>query len=827
MFNWQETLGQISCPDQQVKCLNEVLLNIFSNFIPNSFITVKPRQAPWITQSIKSFLQKKNRAYRSFVRNGQPGERLEAIQGMISQGAKMIEDAKQKYLLKVGQTLSNPNTGQKTYWSLINKILNKVKIPIIPPLLENDMFVLDFTTKAEIFNDYFILQCTVIDTGSTVPNDVPFHAPQLTTFHISDEKILRIIRSLNPNKAHGWDDISVRMIKISDEALVVPLRLIFENCQNKGIFPQIWKQANVVPVHKKSSKQLKQNYRPISLLPIFGKILEKLMFDSLYEHLNVNNLLNPNQSGFRPGDSTINQLLSIVHTIFTAFDCNPTLDVRSVFLDISKAFDRVWHDGLIYKLQCCGIHNDLLKIIRSFLANRKQRTVLNGKTSNWGSVTAGVPQGSILGPLFFLVYINDLTEDLRCNAKLFADDTSLLTIVHNANAAASDMNHDLEIIKAWASKWRMSFNPDPNKQAVEVTFSTKRVKTDHPDILFGGVPVVKVEEHKHLGVILDSKLSFASHIQTAITKSRQGIGMIKYLSKYLPRHTLNELYKLYVRPHLDYGDVIYHTPAKTREFSHDTTLNTHMEKLESVQYSAALAVTGAWRGTSREKLYNELGWESLNLRRWSRRLVMFYKIVNNVTPEYTRHPIPQLEQPVYSLREHHVIGQIKARTERFKNSFYPNCLNEWDKLLPEVRQAPSLSVFKSKILAQIRPPSKPVYGIHDPKGLAILTQLRVGLSKLNFHKFRHNFRDTIDPMCPANDGVEDTEHYLLLCQSYEEPRRELLNGLNAILPPCDISNLSNELLIELILYGNERLPFDVNKRLIEATLKFIHTTKRF
>ena len=176
---------------------------------------------------------------------------------------------------------------------------------------------------------------------------------------------------------------------------------------DKGIFPQIWKQANVVPVHKKSSKQLKQNYRPISLLPIFGKILEKLMFDSLYEHLNVNNLLNPNQSGFRPADSTINKLLSIVHTIFTAFDCNPTLDVRSVFFDISKAFDRVGHDGLIYKLQCCGIRDDLLKIIRSFLANRKQRTVLNGKTSNWGTVRAGVPQGSILGPLFFLVYIND------------------------------------------------------------------------------------------------------------------------------------------------------------------------------------------------------------------------------------------------------------------------------------------------------------------------------------------------------------------------------------------------------------------------------------
>ena len=154
----------------------------------------------------------------------------------------------------------------------------------------------------------------------------------------------------------------------------------------------------------------------------------------------------------------------------------------------------------------------------------------------------------------------------------------------------------VDIIKAWVTKWRMSFNPDPHKQAVELTSSTNRVKTDQPDILFGGVPVVKVEEHMHLGVILDSKLSFASNIKTAITKSRQGIGMIKYLSKYLPRHTLNELYKLYVRLHLDYGDVIYHIPAKICEFSHDPMLNTHMEKLESVQYSAALAVTGAWKG---------------------------------------------------------------------------------------------------------------------------------------------------------------------------------------------------------------------------------------
>ena len=264
------------------------------------------------------------------------------------------------------------------------------------------------------------------------------------------------------------------MIKLSDVSLVTPLKIIFTNCLSQGVFPGIWKCANVVPVHKKNEKNLKSNYRPISLLPIFGKMLEKLMYDSLYSHLDSCDLLNPNQSGFRPGDSTVNQLISITHTIFKAFDCNPPLDVRSVYLDISKAFDRVWHDGLIYKLKRCGVSGQLLSVLQSFLKDRKQRTVLNGQCSNWGDILAGVPQGSILGPLLFLVYINDLTADLKCNVKLFADDTSLFTVVQQPYTAAEDLNHDLELISKWAHDWRMSFNPDPQKQAVELLLSKKR-----------------------------------------------------------------------------------------------------------------------------------------------------------------------------------------------------------------------------------------------------------------------------------------------------------------------------------------------------------------
>ena len=205
---------------------------------------------------------------------------------------------------------------------------------------------------------------------------------------------------------------------------------------------------------------------------------------------------------------------------------------------------------------------------------------------------------------------------------------------------------------------------------------------------------MRVHEQKHLGIILDSKLSFAAYIQSVISKCRQRIGMLRLLSKYLQRHSLIEMYKLCVRPHLDYGNIIYHTPQKTCEFRQAVTLTNLMEKLESIQYSAALAITGAWKGTSCLKMYEELGWESLNLRRWSRRLVQFYKIINMLTPEYTRIPIPQPQEIVYSLRRGAATGQIRARTERFKSSFYPNCLSEWDKLEPEIKQSSSVSIFK-------------------------------------------------------------------------------------------------------------------------------------
>ena len=206
-----------------------------------------------------------------------------------------------------------------------------------------------------------------------------------------------------------------------------------------------------------------------------------------------------NQSGFKPGDSFTNQLLAITHEIYESFD--EGFEVRGVFLDISKAFDKVWHERLIFNLKQNGTSGNLINLLCDFLRNRKQRVLLNGQVSVWSDVKAGVPQGSILGPLLFLIYINDLSEGLSSNAKLFANDTFLFSAIHDSNTSALELNNDLANINRWAFQWKMSFNPDPKKQAQEVIFSQKSKATSHPPLVFNNNNVMQAASHKHLGII--------------------------------------------------------------------------------------------------------------------------------------------------------------------------------------------------------------------------------------------------------------------------------------------------------------------------------------
>ena len=333
------------------------------------------------------------------------------------------------------------------------------------------------------------------------------------------------------------------------------------------------KKANVIPVYKnKGDKGVVKNYRPVSLLPIFGKLFEKCIFDTIYGYFEENELFTCCQSGFRKGDSCVSQLLSITHEIMTGFDATPILDTRGVFLDISKAFDRVWHEGLIFKLKSYGISGSLLSLIQNFLSGRSQRVVLDGQSSEWSEISAGVPQGSILGPLFFLIYINDLPDEIISKIKIFADDSSLFSLIIDQIRNSRELNSDMQKISEWAHQWKMSFNPDPSKQAVEVYF-TRKLKPPYPPEIYFNNSAITVQDHqKHLGLILDKKLTFEHHFNEKLLKANRGIGILNRLREFLPRDSLVTIYKTYVRPHLDYGDIIYDNPGN----------KTFSEKLESI-----------------------------------------------------------------------------------------------------------------------------------------------------------------------------------------------------------------------------------------------------
>ena len=812
-INWKSRFSGLD-PNKMVEVFTTAIYSLLSLNIPNKVVKFDDKDAPWVTAEVKTAIRRKHRVYRKYLDRGRKLEDWMKVKDVKRETSKKILDAKESYYLGLGRKLSDPNNGIKTYWSTLNRLMNKKSISGIPPILENGTIITNVVTKANILNNYFGQQCSEIPTGSTVPSFIPRCNAYLSNIAINRCKVLQLIRALDPKKAGGSDNISVHMIKICDASIVEPLCLIFEKSLDVGTFPSAWKEANIVPIHKKGCRQNKTNYRPISLLPIFGKIFEKAMFDQIYQHLCENGLLVQQQSGFRPGDSTINQLLSITQNIYKAFEACPSLETRAVFLDLSKAFDRVWHKGLLFKLKCNGINGNLLTLIESYLADRKQRVVLNGKCSVWVPICAGVPQGSVLGPLFFLIYMNDLIINLKCDVKMFADDTSLFKVVDDIRRSADELNADLEKVKLWAWQWKMQFNASKTE---EVVFSCKKVKPSHPPALLGNDIIDRKSQHKHLGMQLDSGLNFQSHVREAIGKARRGIGMIRYLSKYVSRDVLDQVYKLYVRPHLDYGDIIYHKydPKMSLSFT---------QRLEQTQYYAALAVTGAWRGTNRQRLYEELGWESLYHRRWYRRLCHFFKLLLSRSPGYLFDEIPPERQIVYNLRNARDYEVHSARTNRFSNTYFYNTLFEWNLLDEEIKNSASLSIFKNKLLKTIRPPKKSIYNICDIEGVGYLTKLRLRFSLLNEHKFRHNF-DSLTPLCACGMNKEDNEHFFLHCPQFDLMRQNLFGQLSHISGLT--LNLDDNPLCELLLFGDPRFSVASNSKILEATISFIKNTKRF
>ena len=264
------------------------------------------------------------------------------------------------------------------------------------------------------------------------------------------------------------------------------------------------------------------------------------------------------------------------------------------------------------------------------------------------------------------------------------------------------------------------------------------MKSSHPRVYFNNIPVNSTSVHKHHGMLLDDKLSYEHHIKFLLNKIKKTIGLLRKFQQILPRQSLITIYKSFIRPHLDYGDIVY-----------DQAIHESFDKdLESIQFNATIAITGAIRGTSSEKLFQELDLESLKSRRWLRKLCLFYKIFHEKSPSYLSQLIPP-NNNVYATRssQGNKISSFKTRHNFFKDSFFPAVISEWNSLDVNIRNSSSINVFKKELLKFITPVPNSTYNINDSKGLTLHTRLRLGLSHLGDHTFRHNFQDCASPMC--------------------------------------------------------------------------------
>ena len=282
LINWERLFNNKNI-NEQVSILNETILNVFSNYVPNKYITIDDKDPVWMNETIKLRIKAKDNMYNKYLQNGRFESDFVLLETLLTKLNELIVTAKALYYENLGKKLNNPLVQAKTYWSILKTFYNGKKIPLIPPLLVNDKFVTDMKTKADIFNKFFAEQCTPLKNDSKIPiNQIFLTQSRLSSLDFNEDEILKIIRALNIHKAHDHDDISIRMIKMCDKSLIKPLTILFQNSTKSSCYPVIWKRSNIIPVHKKNDKKLVENYRPISLLPIFGKTFEKIIFDIDY-----------------------------------------------------------------------------------------------------------------------------------------------------------------------------------------------------------------------------------------------------------------------------------------------------------------------------------------------------------------------------------------------------------------------------------------------------------------------------------------------------------------------------------------------------------------
>ena len=460
----------------------------------------------------------------------------------------------------------------------------------------NNLPTSDKDIIANKFNEYFV------NIGSTLAASIPKDGPNFKTYlpHANEDTIFieptnsdeikKIITKLK-NSAPGQDDIILNDIKSNLNILIQPLTYVTNLSLTQGIFPDDLKKAKIIPLYKANDPMLFNNYRPISILPLFSKVLERIMYNRLLEFINKHKLLYRYQFGFRKDHSTYMALIVLIDKITSAMDNGEF--TLTVLIDFRKAFDTVDHEILLDKLYHYGIRGIAFDWMKSYLSNRQQSVSYNGANSSYKTINCGVPQGSILGPLLFILYINDLsTVSDVLTSILFADDTTLIDSDHNLTTLITRFNSELVNIVNWLNANRLSLNIDKTNFMI---FRPKNKDDANPGIIINGTRINQVHKAKFLGVFIDDKLNWSDHIKYVTQKISKGIGIIVKARKYFNKETLNNLYNTMILPFISYCIHVWGKAA-----------DTYLGKIHILQKKVVRIISGVPPRTHTQPLFNEL-----------------------------------------------------------------------------------------------------------------------------------------------------------------------------------------------------------------------------
>lgn len=628
-------------------------------------------------------IKKKHRSWNKYIRTKSKADHQEYCRARNK--AKRQVDIQRRQFER--NTALNVKDNPKGAWKYIKskyKTKEGVQHLYTDPSNTKSELTQSDSEKAEVLSAFFSSVFVEEDDREIPIPDAQHISNPMAELTITEEGVYKLLSKLQEGKSPGPDQLHPKYLTNLKDLIAKPITMIFQTSIKNLDIPNEWKEARISAIFKKGNKKIAGNYRPVSLTCILCKTLEKIVREHIIDHMKNNNFFSKQQYGFISKRSTTLQLLKVMDEWTTAWDQGLSTDV--VYMDFKKAFDTVPHKRLMKKLESYGISNPILGWVQSFLTGRSQYVSVEGQFSKPMPVLSGVPQGSVLGPILFVVYINDLPTNIASNIYLFADDTKLFKTIKSTEDRRT-MQEDLGRLQDWSDKWLLQFHPDKCK-CMTIGQQTGEQPTYSLRNKDGTIHKLKVEEkEKDLGVTCDNGLTFEEHICEKVNKANQMAGVIRRSYKYLTRETFVCLYKALVRCHLDYAACVW-SPFKVSQ----------IEMIESVQRRATRCLPGL-KDIAYEERLKLLNLPTLTYRRLRGDMIETYKIVHSLYDPDVSPSLPLSHNTRDMGTRGHQFKLYKERSEkRARLESFPNrIVNPWNSLPEEVVNAPSLNAFKNRL----------------------------------------------------------------------------------------------------------------------------------